>query len=71
MIYGTASYYRHLRFEPAASEQAAAVDALRPPETSYTSALGAALTGAGASRRRTSSTGTSGKPGTPGKPARA
>jgi hypothetical protein len=74
MIYGTASYYRHLRFEPAASEQAAAVDVLRPPETSYTTALGAALTGAGTSRRRTPGTGSSrtpGAPGTPGKPARA
>ena len=33
MIYGTASYYGHLRFEPpAAVEQAAAVTAHRPPE---------------------------------------
>ena len=35
MIYGTASYYSHLRFEPAeATAQAAAVDAHRPPEAS-------------------------------------
>jgi hypothetical protein len=46
MIYGTASYYRHLRFEPsAAAEQAAAVEAHRPAETSYLSALDAALSG--------------------------
>ena len=33
MIYGTASYYAHLRFEPAASaEQAKAVDEHRPAE---------------------------------------
>jgi hypothetical protein len=48
MIYGTASYYRHLRFEPAeATDQAAAVDAQRPPETAYASALDAALRGRG------------------------
>ena len=36
MIYGTASYYAHLRFEPAtAIEQAAAVDAHRPAEATY------------------------------------
>ena len=46
MIYGTASYYGHLRFEPAeATQQAAAVDAHRPPETAYQSALDAALRG--------------------------
>jgi ferredoxin len=44
MIYGTASYYAHLRFEPAtATEQAAAVAAHRPPETTYVAALDAAL----------------------------
>ena len=44
MIYGTASYYAHLRFEPAtATDQAAAVTAHRPPETSYLAALDAAL----------------------------
>jgi predicted N-acetyltransferase YhbS len=47
MIYGTASYYSHLRFEPAeATRQAAAVDAHRPPETTYISALETALAGA-------------------------
>ena len=57
MIYGTASYYGHLRFEPAeATAQADAVDAHRPPEASYVAALDAALAGA---RRRA------------GKPARA
>jgi hypothetical protein len=47
MIYGTATYYAHLRFEPAAAtEQAAAVAAHRPPESSYLAALGTALGGA-------------------------
>jgi hypothetical protein len=49
MIYGTASYYAHLRFEPAtATEQAAAVAAHRPAESSYLAALDAALAGSGA-----------------------
>jgi Thioredoxin-like [2Fe-2S] ferredoxin len=55
MIYGTASYYAHLRFEPpTATDQAAAVTAHRPAESTYLSALDAALTGggpAGGSRR--------------------
>jgi ferredoxin len=47
MIYGTASYYSHLRFEPAeAAHQAAAVDAHRPPEGDYLAALETALAGA-------------------------
>ncbi len=46
MIYGTASYYAHLRFEPAAStEQAKAVAGHRPPEATYLAALDAALGG--------------------------
>jgi ferredoxin len=58
MIYGTASYYSHLRFEPAeATVQAAAVDAHRPSETTYVSALDVALRGASPKRA--------------GKPARA
>ena len=49
-IYGTASYYSHLRFEPpTATVQAAAVDAHRPSERSYLSALEASL-GGGAGR---------------------
>ena len=60
MIYGTASYYAHLRFEPAeATVQAAAVDAHRPAEATYLAALDASLAG---SRRRA-------RPAT--KPARA
>jgi ferredoxin len=48
MIYGTASYYAHLRFEPAtATEQAAAVDDHRPAESTYLAALGSALDGGG------------------------
>jgi ferredoxin len=47
MIYGTASYYAHLRFEPAEdTEQAGAVARHRPSEGSYVAALGAALEGA-------------------------
>ena len=50
MIYGAASYYAHLRFEPPAAEtQKAAVDAHRPSEATYLAALDGALTG---SRRR-------------------
>jgi hypothetical protein len=59
MIYGTASYYRHLRFEaPADSVQATAVAELRPAEGSYLASLDAALSG----RARTAA---------PGKPRRA
>jgi hypothetical protein len=44
MIYGTATYYAHLRLEPAAStEQVKAVDEHRPPESTYLAALDAAL----------------------------
>ena len=46
MIYGTASYYSHLRFEPpTATAQAASVDAHRPSEAVYLSALEASLGG--------------------------
>jgi ferredoxin len=46
MIYGTASYYRHLRFEPPADRlQAAAIDERRPGEAAYLGSLGAALGG--------------------------
>ena len=45
-IYGTASFYAHLRFEPAASaEQARAVDEHRPPESVYLAGLDAVLGG--------------------------
>jgi ferredoxin len=48
MIYGTASYYAHLRFEPpSATDQAAAVDRQRPAESTYLEALGSALGGGG------------------------
>ncbi len=48
MIYGTASYYAHLRFEPeSATAQAAAVAAHRPAESTYLAALDAALGGNG------------------------
>jgi len=46
IIYGTASYYGHLRFEPpTATDQVAAVDLHRPAEASYLAALGTALEG--------------------------
>lgn len=61
MIYGTASYYAHLRFEPeTATAQAAAVSARRPAETGYLAALDATLGG-----------GRPSTPGSPGSPARA
>jgi hypothetical protein len=44
MIYGTASFYAHLRFEPAVDvTQAAAVEGARPAETYYLTALNTAL----------------------------
>ena len=52
MIYGTATYYGHLRFEPeTATDQAAAVAAHRPSETTYLAALEGALGGAAGSGR--------------------
>lgn len=46
MLYGTASYYRHLRFEsPEAERQAAAMAGRRPSEDAYLAALGASLAG--------------------------
>jgi ferredoxin len=48
MIYGTASYYRHLRFERADdSVQAAAIEEHRPTEASFVAGLDAALAGTG------------------------
>ena len=53
MIYGTASYYKHLRFEPStATEQAAAVDAHRPNEATYLAAFEAAIGGAAAGSKQ-------------------
>ncbi len=49
LIYGTASYYSHLRFEPPTdTAQAEAVDLHRPAEAAYLASLGAALDGRGA-----------------------
>jgi len=48
MIYGTASFYGHLRFEPPADEaQAAEISDRRPPEGAYLAGLDAALAGSG------------------------
>ena len=43
MIYGTASYYRHLRFEPPTVEAPVAGEAHRSDETAFRSALDASL----------------------------
>ncbi len=52
MLYGTASYYRHLRFEPpAAADQALAMADRRPSEDAYLAALGASLAGGSPSPR--------------------
>jgi hypothetical protein len=49
MIYGTATYYRHLRFEqPSDADQTAELTARRPAEATYLAGLEAALAGAGA-----------------------
>ena len=48
MVYGTATYYRHLRFEPeSATAQAAAMADRRPTESAYLTALDWALAGTG------------------------
>ena len=55
LIYGTASYYRHLRFEPPAdAAQAAAVDAHRPDEAAFVAGLDGALRGSGRGSGRSS-----------------
>jgi len=50
MIYGTASYYRHLRFEPPAAESlaAATAEARHGRETAYLAGLDKSLAGSGA-----------------------
>jgi hypothetical protein len=54
-IYGTATYYGHLRFEsPQAEAQVAAMAARRPSEATYLDRLGASLTGAGGGTSATS-----------------
>jgi hypothetical protein len=56
-IYGTASYYGHLRFEPpAATEQATEVRARRATDERYLEALGASLGGGSRAKRRRSGT---------------
>jgi ferredoxin len=53
MIYGTASYYRHLRFEPPTdAPQAAALAERRPGDEAYLQALGVAVAPAGNAPRR-------------------
>jgi hypothetical protein len=61
MIYGTATYYGHLRFEPPDDDaQAAEIAARRPTEASYLAGLGAALAGAGAGAGGTGDDGSAG-----------
>ncbi|HEU4671935.1 MAG TPA: NAD(P)H-dependent oxidoreductase subunit E [Candidatus Limnocylindrales bacterium] len=51
MLYGTASYYRHLRLDPPArAETRRAFDEHRPSEGAYLSGLGAALGGGDGAR---------------------
>jgi hypothetical protein len=50
-IYGTATYYRHLRFDPPAGMAHDAFERARPSEQRYVGALGAALSGVGAEDR--------------------
>jgi hypothetical protein len=58
LIYGTASYYAHLRFEPPTNEvQARAVEAHRPGEVDFLAGLGGALDGRGAAAGRGASPG--------------
>ncbi len=51
MLYGTASYYRHLRLDPPSREETRrAFDEHRPSEATYLAGLGAALAGGDGSR---------------------
>src|SRR5438552_6214822 len=54
MIYGTASYYRHLRFEPPIAEPlaVATADARHGRETAYLAGLDASLAGGASSSKR-------------------
>jgi ferredoxin len=63
MIYGTASYYRHLRFEPPAAEPLAATtaDARAGRETSFLAGLDASLAGSSGTSRASRGRGTKGQ----------
>jgi ferredoxin len=68
MIYGTASYYRHLRFEPPEdAEQVSEVTARRPGDRAFVAGLEAAL-GGGPDRAKTSGDVARRKPGNRGEP---
>jgi ferredoxin len=69
MIYGTASYYRHLRFEPPVAEPlaAATADARHGRESAYLAGLDASLAGAKGARRAKRATAASGAKGAPDK----
>jgi hypothetical protein len=58
LIYGTASYYRHLRLDPPDNvAQERAIAAARPVEATYLAGLGAALDGRGAGAVQTANAG--------------
>jgi len=69
MIYGTASYYRHLRFEPPVAEPLAEATAAarHGRETAYLAGLDASLAGARGAKRAKRATAASGANGAPGK----
>jgi hypothetical protein len=75
MIYGTASYYRHLRFEPPAAEPLAAATATARAtrETSFLAGLNSTLMGraAGEAGAPGSTAGTTASPAPGAGPARA
>jgi ferredoxin len=63
MIYGTASYYRHLRFEPPVAEPlaAATADARHGREVAYLAGLETSLAGKGKRKGATAAEGAAGK----------
>jgi ferredoxin len=65
MIYGTASYYRHLRFEPPVAEPlaAATAEARSGRETAYLAGLETSLAGSGKALRARRSAGAKAVPG--------
>jgi hypothetical protein len=65
MIYGTASYYRHLRFEPPVAEPlaAATAEARSGRETAYLAGLETSLAGSGKALRAQRSAGAKSVPG--------
>ena len=72
MIYGAASYYRHLHFEsPEASAQASAIAARRQTESAYLETLGASLEGGAGATSAPARSGTSPRSRTSSRPGRS